>query len=93
MMAKKNQDLSLYCTEKLIVTTKISAILPLKEGLLVFVNVGRLACLYQKIILMNPVGITWCLKKYQIVLRLEFFLNLKSIVARNCITLSAEFRF
>lgn len=37
---------------------------------------------------MNPVGIAWYLKKYQIVFRLEFFLNLKNKVIKNYIMLS-----
>lgn len=37
---------------------------------------------------MNPVRIAWYLKKYQIVFRLEFFLNLKNKVIKNCIMLS-----
>lgn len=41
---------------------------------------------------MNPVGIALLLRKHQIVLRLEFFLNLKNKVI-NCITLRTRCRF
>lgn len=50
-------------------------------------NVSRLSCVCQKIIFMNPVRIAWYLKKYQLVVRLEFFLNFKNKVI-NCIMLS-----